>query len=457
MTLALRVFVASALLLPAAALAQPDCPRTLIFKTTRPSEWRPSVPRPTGSSLDPSLTPARFHALYGHLFAPAGRTLVGGGKGEYAVTGVGELGQPYCLGVGLGFIGAGDASESSTGFLYPICWHGAQVATTGECGADQTAFEATLSSWLAGQGGLKQLLARYEQIPVSGEGALGAKCVRPGETTTFELKELRAAVPKLRTSEARPRLVALAEDGTVENGEKGAVPNEKVFVLDSTSVFITYRAPDDRRRAADVLHVWNSCDVASPVMTPYAKTTKKDELGRFELPLCDNYRLEYQYDATFTDEGANLVYRVRGEVPFTIKDRRGQTHYDRAGRPKDTKLTIEGRATLTATLTGREGECTLSASKQFDVTLGGEARYARNDWWLALTIEEDHGKRPLSMTLTCPDEDEPITFSKPVPAVGLAYQRIELQDGEGKSVEGPFQGQGGRGTYRLVLHTSNGR
>lgn len=456
MKLALRSLVAVAFLLSGPSEAQPDCSRTLVFMTVRPSSTPSQVPGPQRPSrLDPALTPAVFHNLYASYFAPAGRTVIGGGKAEYSVTGVAEVGQPYCFGAGLGFLAGGNNGQSCAGQLYPVCWHGTKVSTFDACGANRESFGPGISGWLGGMGGIKQALARYEQIPVSVKGTLDGKCVEPGAVAGFDLTELKAAVAPLGATDAKPRLVVRAEDGFVENGEKGPTPDEKVFVIDSVgaTVKLQYRAPGERKRSADVLHVWNSCDVGAPFFTPYQSTAKKDELAAFEVPICESYRLEYQYDVKINAEGANLDYRVRGEVPFTIKDKRGQTQFDRNGRPKNTRLSIEGSATLGATLKGREGECTLTASKKFDVKLSGEVRLDR-EWTLYIDIEEDH-RAPLTMTLICPDED-PVTLSRPMPVPMLQYKRIELPDQEGKSVEGPFQGSGGSGTYKIILHTSSG-
>lgn len=451
---ALPVLVATVLLC-SRSVAQPDCSRTIVFLTVQPSTTPSRIPGAGESHLDPGLTPGVFHELYASAFAAAGRTLVGGGKAEYSLTGAGEVGTPYCLGVGLGFVAGGDSAQGCTGQLYPVCWKGGQVSTFGACGASREAFGPGISGWLGGLGGIKQLLARYEQIPVSVKGKLGAKCVELGQVVDFELSELTAAAPALRASDAKPRLVVRAEDGVVENGEKGPTPGEKVFVVGSGDRFVSvrYRGPDQRTRPKDVLRVWNSCDVGAPFFTPLQSTSKKAELAAFEIPICDSYRLEYQYDAKISAEGASLDYRVRGEVPFTIKDRRGQAQYTRGSRPENARLAVEGAATLRATLKGREGDCALDASKTFDVKLSGELRYDR-DWRLFLTIEEDH-RAPLSMTLSCPDE-EPFTLSRPLPVPTLEYKRIELEDREGRFVEGPFQGAGGTGTYKLILHTSSG-
>lgn len=441
--------------------AQPTCPRTFVFKTERPSTSRSPVPGARPSRLDGELTPAVFHQLYGRVFASGGPTTTSG-RLDYAVTGAGELGGPdtkYCLGVGLGYLGTQNTALSIGGQLHPIPWHGEQVALHGACGDGRDAFRADLEAWLASSGGVRRLLAGYEQIPVKASGALKAKCVAPNEVVPFELSELKSAVDPLRASEAKPRLVVVAEDGSVVNGAPGPGEQQRVFAVRRTTpdaiVTLNYRGPRERTRAVDVLHVFNSCDVVDDVYKPMKQTTRAVEIATFEIPICDSYRLEYRYDVKVTAEGSNLDYQVRGEVPFRITDRNGTLYYGVSGRP-DEVLKVEGEATLSATMKGRATSCALDARKQFKVKLTGELRFdtfIRQARRFFLTIQEEH-RTPMTMTITCP-ELPPTTVSKTMAVPTIEYRQVELLDKEGEQVSGPFEGQGGRGTYTLILHQSS--
>lgn len=443
------------------AAAQPTCPRTFVFKTVRPSTEPSVVPGARPSRLDPELTPERFHQLYGRVFAAGGPTTTSGHL-DYAVTGAGELGGPdmkYCLGVGLGYLGGQSTALSTAAGLHTTPWHGEQVAVHGACGAGREAFRSDLEAWLASHGGVRRLLARYEQIPVKASGRLEAKCVVPGEVVPFHLSELESAVDPLRASGARPRLVVEAEDGAVENGDPGPGQKQRVFAVSRTApnqgLTLNYRGPPSRTRAVDVLHVFNSCDVVDAALKPMKQTTRADEIATFEIPICDSYRLEYRYDVKITAEGSNLDYRVRGEVPFRITDRSGTLYYGSSRRP-DEVLNVEGEATLSATMKGRQAECSIDAHKQFTVKLTGELRFASDVRQLRqffLKIREEH-RTPLTMTLRCP-EMPAMTISKPLPAPTIEYREVELLDKEGEQVSGPFQGQGGAGTYTLILHLSS--
>ncbi len=441
--------------------AQPTCPRTLVFKTVRPSSQPSVVPGAGPSRLDAELTPERFHQLYGRVFAGGGSTTTSG-RLDYAVTGAGEPGGPdmkYCLGVGLGYLGTDNVALSTSGHLHLIPWHGEQVALHGACAGGRESFRADLEAWLASNGGVRRLLAGYEQIPVKASGRLEAKCVVPGETVPFHLSQLESGVDPLRSSMARPRLVVEPEDGTVDNGDPGPSGKQKVFAVSRTTsdqgFTLNYRAPPTRTRAVDVLHVFNSCDVVDEDLKPMNQTTRAEEIATFEIPICDSYRLEYRYDVKITAEGSNMDYQVRGEVPFRITDRSGTLYYGLAGRP-DEVLKVEGEATLGATMKGRQAGCSIDAHKQFTVKLTGELRFStmiRQARRFFLKVQEEH-RTPLTMTLRCP-EAPAMTVSRRLPAPTIEYREVELPDEEGAQVSGPFQGQGGTGTYTLILHQSS--
>ncbi len=159
------------------------------------------------------------------------------------------------------------------------------------------------------------------------------KDLAAGETIDLMIAELKDE----RGREARPfnRIVVEADRGGVLGGEAvDGRPRARAFPVDDGLLELRYRAPDGEvPGGADILAVYDSCDVARPEVWPLAKTRPVRKIGECRLnvhggvgPGTVVYRRTLSWDSTWSNQAGSTTYKGSLSEEVTVRVGLRYTH-----------------------------------------------------------------------------------------------------------------------------------